>query len=179
MKALVIIDMQVGVFFGTSPRFDMDGVISKINTLADHFRSRGDAVIFIRHDGTKENYLFPGTSDWQILPGLYQGEDDLFLEKTANDSFYRTQLEDTLKSLGIKELCIAGCATDFCVNATIHAALVKDFDITVAKDCHTTADRPNFKAQDLISFHNWLWANLTPTDGRISVKELSEILKER
>jgi nicotinamidase-related amidase len=73
-------------------------------------------------------------------------------------------------------LYITGCATDFCVNATIHSALVKDFNITVVRDCHSTADRPNFKAEKLIDFHNWLWANLTPTNGTIQVKELKEII---
>ncbi len=176
MKALLIIDMQVGSLIGETPRFDAGGVIQKIDSLAHFFRSRGDKVIFVQHDGTKENFLLHGTSEWDITPDIYQDENDIFIEKTANDSFYGTGLASTLNSYDIKHLYITGCATDFCVNATVHSALVKDFDITVVSDCHTTADRPIFKAEQLIDFHNWLWANLTPTNGKIEVKEFKELI---
>jgi hypothetical protein len=62
------------------------------------------------------------------------------------------------------------------VNATVHSALVRDYDIVIARDCHTTADRPHQTAGQLIDFHNWLWENLTPTNGAITVKALQEIL---
>jgi len=176
MKALLIIDMQMGVFSSETPRFDTRGVTQRINTLSAHFRNQGDKVIFIQHDGIKENYLFHGTPDWEILSTLYQGKEDLYIDKTVNDAFYETDLEVTLKSQGINELFICGCATDFCVNATVHSALVKDFNITIAGDCHTTADRPGLKAEQLISFHNWLWENLTPTRGAIHVKMLTDIV---
>ncbi len=176
MKALLIIDMQEGLFTSETPRFDAEGVIQRINTLSAYFRNRGDKVIFIRHDGTKEKYLFKGTPDWNILAAISRGEDEICIDKTVNDSFYGSDLESTLNSYGVKDLYIAGCATDFCVNATVHSALVKDFNIIVAKDCHTTADRPDFKAEKLIEFHNWLWENLTPTKGTINVKELNEII---
>jgi nicotinamidase-related amidase len=176
VKAFLIIDMQVGSFSNESPRFDSDGVVQRINTLSNHSRNQGNKIIFIQHDGTKEKFLLHGTSDWNILPTINQSEKDIYIEKTANDSFYRTDLETTLRAYSINELYIAGCATDFCVNSTVHSALVKDFNITVVKDCHTTADRPNFKAEELIHFHNWLWQNLTPTKGMIKLKALSEII---
>ncbi len=176
MKALLIIDMQVGVFSNETPRFNTRGVTQRINTLSAHFRNQGDKVIFIQHDGIKEDYLFHGTPDWKILSTIDQGKDDLYIDKTVNDAFYETDLESNLKSQGINELFITGCATDFCVNATVHSALVRDFNITIAQDCHTTADRPDFKAEQLIRFHNWLWANLTPTRGAIQVKSLRDIV---
>jgi hypothetical protein len=54
--------------------------------------------------------------------------------------------------------------------------LVKDYDIVVVKDAHTTADRPALEAEAVIGFHNWLWENLTPTRGRIVVKTTEDIL---
>ena len=176
MNALLIIDMQVGSFSAETPRFNSEVIIRNINILADYFRNQNDKVIFIQHDGTKEKFLLPGTPDWQILSSINQVESDIYIEKTANDTFYQTDLEKTLNSLAIDQLYISGCATDFCVNATVHSALVKDFDVTIAKDCHTTADRPGFKAKELIGFHNWLWENLTPTEGAVRIKTLDEIV---
>jgi nicotinamidase-related amidase len=175
MEALLIIDMQIGSF-RLSKRYDEVGVVKRINELADFFRKKNQSVIFIQHDGTKENYLHTGTEDWKILPGLKQEHFDLYIEKEANDSFYKTNLSNLLKDLKVDHLYITGCATDFCVTATVHSALVKDFNLTIVKDCHTTADRPNMKAEENIKFHNWLWENMTPTHGIIQVKNSNEII---
>ena len=75
----------------------------------------------------------------------------------------------------INHLYITGCATDFCVSATVHSALVNDFNLTIIEDCHTTADRPNIKAEENIKFHNWLWQNLTPTNGTIRIVNSNDI----
>jgi nicotinamidase-related amidase len=169
MKVLLIIDMQMGSFKPETPRCDADGIVERINLLADYFRQNGDKVIFIQHDGTKENSYIPGTSDWSILPTLVQHASDMVLSKTANDSFYNTQLEAVLKKDNVTDLFITGCATDFCVNATVHSALVKDYNVFVIKDCHTTEDRSYLSAEKVIQYHNWLWESLTPTNGKIKL----------
>lgn len=174
MKALLIIDMQTGSF-SSVPRLDADKVVARINALSSRFRNEGKPVVFIRHDGTKEAFLIPGTHDWNLLDSLVQDKTDFFVEKTANDSFYRTELDALLKKLNVDDLFITGCATDFCVNATVHSALVRDYNLTIVGDAHTTADRPGLSAARLIAFHNWLWANLTPTQGRIRVLSMEEI----
>jgi len=165
MKGLLIIDMQAGSFKPPALRFDADHVVKRINSLSNQFRQNGDKVIFIQHDGTKENYLFPGTPDWEILPSLVRCQDDTFVFKSANDSFYGTDLESILKKSGINDVYITGCATDFCVNATIHGALTRNLNVVVVKDCHTTANRPHLDSKKIIEYHNWLWENLTPTGG--------------
>ncbi len=170
--------MQVGLFKPETPRFEEENVVRKINSLSNYFRKNGDKVIFIQHDGTKENYLFPGSSDWKILPSLILDSHDMVIGKTANDSFYKTELETELKKDNIRELFITGCATDFCVDATIHSALTKDYNIVVIKDCHTTTSRPHMSAEKVIQHHNWLWENLTPTNGTIQLVSSKELIKK-
>lgn len=175
MEALIIIDMQIGSF-RLSKRHDETGTVKRINQISSHFRKNKSPVIFVQHDGTKEKYLYTGTEDWKILPELTQDERDLYIEKEANDSFYRTNLSTVLNDYGVDHLYVTGCATDFCVNATVHSALVKDYNLTIVKDCHTTADRPDFRAEQIIQFHNWLWGNVTPTKGIIQVRRIDEII---
>src|SRR5690606_13786940 len=163
MKALLIIDMQKISFTQDTPRFDAEGVIERINVLSKRFRQDGDKVIFIQHDGTKEGFCKPDTKEWEILDSLTANSSDLFISKTANDSFYKTSLKEELVSLGIKDIIITGCATDFCVDATVKAALTNDFNITVIADGHTTADRPKLDAGAVIDYYNWLWSEMTPT----------------
>jgi nicotinamidase-related amidase len=174
MKALLIIDMQKTSFTTATPRFDADGVIQRINKLSQKFRLNGDKVIFIQHDGTREGFCIPGTEEWEILSSLHRESEDLIISKTANDSFYRTRLKDELLRLNINELIVTGCATDFCVDSTIKSALVNDFNLTVIKNGHTTADRPNLKAGQVIDHYNWMWSEMTPTRGKIIVVEFDK-----
>ena len=170
MKALLVIDMQVGSFKPETPRYDADGVVKRINLLSNYFRQNADKVIFIQHDGTKENSYLPGTSDWNILPTLIRHPDDIVIGKTANDSFYNTDLETVLNKNGITDIFITGCAT-------VHSALIKDYNIFVVKDCHSTGSRPQLNAEKVIEYHNWLWASLTPTNGKIELVSSKELLK--
>ncbi len=169
MKGLLIIDMQKISFTPDTPRFDAEGVVERINMLSDAFREDGDKVIFIQHDGTKEGFCVPGTKQWEILSSLNIDPSDLLISKTANDSFYKTNLKSVLNNIGVDELVITGCATDFCVDSTIKSALTLDFNITVIANGHTTADRPSLKAKQAIDHYNWIWKEMTPTKGKIEV----------
>jgi nicotinamidase-related amidase len=177
MKALLIIDMQEVSFTAATPRFDQDGVIQRINLLSEKFRKNGYVVIFIQHDGFREGYCIPNTPEWNILSALEIKENDLFISKTANDSFYNTTLRDSLIRSGIEDIVITGCATDFCVDATVKSALINDFSITVIADGHTTADRTNITAKQLIDHYNWIWQEMTPTRTRIKVVGFESYMK--
>jgi nicotinamidase-related amidase len=169
MKALLIIDMQKGSFKPYSACHDAYGTIDRINTIAQQCRSKNIPVIYIQHDGSKENCFYPGTEDWELLPELDKSPTDRVISKTANDSFYRTELESILNEMNIIELLITGSATDFCVDATIKAALSKDYKITVIADGHTATARPYIDAESLINHYNWLWGDLSPTKYKMSV----------
>jgi nicotinamidase-related amidase len=85
-------------------------------------------------------------------------------------------LENILKNNDIRDVVVTGCATDFCVDATIHSLLARDYYITVIKDGHTTAQRPQLEAEKVIHYHNWLWENMIHTEGRIAVVACDEYL---
>lgn len=172
-KALLIIDMQKGSFTPETPRYDSEDVVHRINELADRFRTKSLPVIFIQHQGI--GAFEKGTREWEILDELDVRTSDLIVSKTANDAFYKTELDEKLSELGISELFITGCATDFCVESTIQSALVKDYNITVVEDGHTTGERPFMNSKSVIQHYNWVWSNLTPTNGLIQVKPLHEI----
>jgi nicotinamidase-related amidase len=176
MKALLIIDMQIGSFKPYALRHDAFGVIERINSLSSLFRKNNDKVIFIQHDGSAENCFQPNTKDWKILPELTIEKDDLVVSKTANDAFYGTLLGAVLEENKITELFITGCATDFCVDATVKSALGRDYNLTIAEDAHTTADRPFLSAKMAIKHYNWLWADMTPTLLKIKVIKTNELL---
>lgn len=175
MKALLIIDMQMGSFKPYSLRHDTLGTIERINKVSKKFRDEKQCVIFIQHDGSKENAFIPQTEDWKILPELIQVPGDLFVSKTANDSFYNSELESILCNNEVTELVITGCATDFCVDSTVKSALTKDFKASIVADGHTTASRPFVDAEAVINHYNWLWADMTPTKYKLTVVKTQEL----
>lgn len=144
--------------------------------MSGHFRKNEDPVFFVLHDGTKQGYLYPHSEDWEIIPAINVEEGDRFISKTANDEFYNTTFKADLQKLGITELVITGCATDFCVDATIKLALANDFNLTIISDAHTTADRPNLSAKQIIDYFNWMWYEMIPTKGNIKVVSFEEYL---
>ncbi len=174
--ALLVIDMQQGSFTPQTPRFDTGGVVKRINTLVEAFRRSGQPVIFVQHDGTREQAFIPGTTAWKLLPELDAKPGDIMVSKVANDAFYASMLSSELSKLEINELFITGCATDFCVESTIRSALAKDYKVTVVEDGHTTGERPHLSAEQVINHCNWVWQNLLPTGGSVNVISTEKIM---
>lgn len=177
MKALLVIDMQIGSFTPYEDCYDTFGVIERINALSNYFRTNGDKVIFIQHNGTKENCYLPNTKEWELLPELIKEDTDLIVSKIANDSFYNTEMEEVLAKNDITELVITGSATDFCVDATVKSALNKDYKVTVIADAHTASDRPFINAATVVNHYNWLWDDFTATKFKINVIKTNDFLK--
>ena len=177
MRALVIIDMQVGCFAGQPPRRDVEGTVARVNQLAAAIRRNGQ-VVFIQHTEPADG-LARGSNEWALLPALDRTPGDFVIEKSACDSFLETKLEDILRSHGIDELIITGCATDFCVDTTIRTAGALKFKVVVPSDAHTTRDRPHLDAQSIIAHHNFMWAELLlPRQARVRVLPTHQLLGE-
>lgn len=176
MDALLVIDMQVGLFRGKTPRYDSKGVIKRTNELIRAMR--GLPVIFIQHDGVAGDTVEPHTPGWKILPELEREPTDPVIRKAACDSFYDGELSNLLNSLGVKKLVMAGCCTEFCMDTTIRAAASKGYEVVVASDCHTTADRDHQEAESIIRHHNWVWSEIIIPDRFIRVLPSKEIIAE-
>jgi len=64
------------------------------------------------------------------------------VEKNFPNSFRATKLEDGLKSLGVKNLVVAGMMTHMCVDATVRHAADLGYRITLLGDaCATRAQK--------------------------------------
>lgn len=177
MIALLVIDMQIGCFSGSPPRWDADGVVSRINLLAHRVRRQGP-VIFIQHTDAREG-LAQGSEPWRLLDSLDRAAEDFVVEKTACDAFLETGLEAILARRPVTGLIVTGCATDFCVDTTVRSAASRGFAVTVPNDAHTTRDRPHLDARKIIEHHNYMWTNLLlPGEAKVRLLPTSELLGE-
>ncbi|MEL6254269.1 MAG: isochorismatase family protein [Bacteroidota bacterium] len=176
--AILIIDMQKGSFTPKTPRYDAVSTVERINEIAHQFRLLNWPVIHIQHDGSGSGAFEKGAWDWEVLDELHIADSDLQIDKTANDVFYQSSLLPELKKIRVRNLYISGCATDFYVESSIQSALSKDFHITVISDGHTTGERPQLIAKQVIDHYNWVWQNMLPTQGFIKVMSKIEILQD-
>ena len=176
VTALLVIDMQKGLFTDETPRHDAEGVVARINALVLAIRGSGGIVVFIQHNGPQGDTLETGTDGWQLLPSLERNPEDVVVRKSACDAFYDTDLTSVLYSGEVRRVIVAGCATDFCVDSTVRAALSRDYQVVVVADGHTTADRPHIDAAALIRHHNWLWRNLIHPKVRIEVALAEDLI---
>jgi nicotinamidase-related amidase len=175
--AILIIDVQVGVFETDPAPLDKEGVLARINQVTGSARGARAPVIFLQHDGDpKEQWLIPFTDAWRLHPALHVERDDYVIRKTACDGFYRTGLEDYLRGQAVKTLAIAGYATDFCVDTTIRSAASREFTVIVVSDAHTTKDRPVLTATQIRAHHQWMWSNLICPEG-VALMSAAEVAR--
>jgi nicotinamidase-related amidase len=173
--AVLVIDVQTGLFRTKPTPFEAEAVIARINKVTAKARKAGAPVFFIQHDGDpKGDYLVPSTEAWKLHPNLVGRAGDQVVRKSTCDAFYGTALESELRARGITTLVLAGYATDFCVDSTLQNAVSKGFHIIVVADAHTTSDNPVLKADLVRQHHNWAWANCISTRG-VSVLKTSEL----
>jgi nicotinamidase-related amidase len=173
--AVLVIDVQTGLFRADPPPFDAEAVVARINSVMAKARKAGAPILFTQHDGEPggEN-IVPFTHGWKLHPNLEASPDELVIRKTTCDAFYGTALEAELGSRGITTLVMMGYATDFCVDSTVRSAASKDFSVIVVADAHTTSDNPVLKADLVRQHHNWAWANCISPKG-VTVLKASEV----
>ena len=93
----------------------------------------GDAVT--APDGRESRVLIRDTWNTDIIDELAPEEDDLVLYKHRFSGFYETDLDATLKRLGVQTLIFTGCTTTVCVESTLRDAMFRDYHCLLLEDC--------------------------------------------
>jgi len=86
-------------------------------------------------DGSESRILIRDTWNTEIVPELKPHAGDIVMYKTRFSGFYQTDLDATLKRIGIKHLIITGCTTSVCVDSTIRDAMFRDYQPVLLADC--------------------------------------------
>jgi ureidoacrylate peracid hydrolase len=86
-------------------------------------------------DGRESRILIRDTWDTEIVNDLKPQANDITIYKTRFSGFYQTDLDATLKKLGIKHLIMTGVTTSICVDSTVRDAMFRDYLCVLLKDC--------------------------------------------
>ena len=152
--ALLIIDVQLGMFDESDPVFQGDKLLSTIGELIGRAREAGVPVVYVQHDGTEGHPLEPDSPGWPIHPGIAPVEGELVIHKQDPDSFQETALQDELQKREIGHLVIAGIQTEYCVDTTCRRAYSLGYDVTLVQDGHSTWNAGGLTASQIIAHHN-------------------------
>jgi nicotinamidase-related amidase len=86
-------------------------------------------------DGRDSRVLIRDTWNTDIVNELKPQAGDISIYKTRFSGFYETDLDATLKKLGIKHLIMTGVTTSICVDSTVRDAMFRDYSCVLLKDC--------------------------------------------
>jgi ureidoacrylate peracid hydrolase len=86
-------------------------------------------------DGTVGRVRIMGTWNTAILPELTPEPGDIVLAKNRFSAFYNTELDATLRRLGVRDLIVTGCTTSVCAESTIRDAMFRDYRAILLADC--------------------------------------------
>jgi len=151
--ALLVIDVQRGMFMPPSPAFRGDEVVGRIGGLLAEARARKLPVLHVQHDGGPGDVLAHGTEGWQIHAGAAPQSGEPVVEKRHCNSFQETDLGARLGAQGIERLIVAGLQTEYCIDTTCRAA-AEGYKVVLVSDAHTTFDSAILPAEKIIAHHN-------------------------
>lgn len=142
--AVIVVDMLEGNYehIQTDNRDEVK-IIPLVRDFLKQCRSKSIPVIFACDSFLENDFIFKsrmkphairGTSGVSPLPALGIEKTDIILEKRRFSAFFKTDLDQTLRTMGVDTVAVCGIHTHFCVLATALDAVCLDFNSIILED---------------------------------------------
>jgi nicotinamidase-related amidase len=151
--AVIIVDMirdNVDVDSPFSIGKEARRIIPKLQHLLAASRKAGFPVIFANNSFMLGDFIFRSglkphalreTEGAKVIAELEPQQSDIVIEKRKASAFFETDLDITLRRLGVDTIAVAGVATEVCVLATALDGMTNDFKVIMLQDCCTSSKR--------------------------------------
>lgn len=155
--AVVVVDMLVdtlhsGLHSGEHTPIGREGmaIVPALRRVLSACRAVGVPVVYANDSflpgdavfgGRMKPHALRGTPGAEVIPELAPQPGDHVVPKRRFSAFYKTDLDQTLRTLGVDTVAVAGITTTFCVLATALDALSLDFRAVILEDC-SAAHKP-------------------------------------
>jgi nicotinamidase-related amidase len=132
-------------------------IVPKVNELTAWARRRDHPVVFACDSFLPDDFIFGGkmkphslrdTPGSEVASELPRAASDVILPKRRFSAFFKTDLDQTLRTWGIDTVLVCGIATHFCVLATALDALCHDFQAIIIEDA-AASYKPEIHEQTL------------------------------
>ncbi|MBN2355941.1 cysteine hydrolase [candidate division KSB1 bacterium] len=137
--ALLVIDVQKGLYEKKTPIYQGDQLLKNINDLIDRARRASVPVIFIQH--SNKSYLAEGSDAWQLHPEIQPLRAEIIIHKQHGNAFKDTNLDSALRKRGIVKLVITGLVTHGCVKATVLGGIEQGYQVVLVSDGHSNFNK--------------------------------------
>ncbi|MCO5080616.1 MAG: cysteine hydrolase [Rhizobiaceae bacterium] len=109
-------------------------------------REHGVPVIWV-HDAHRANvrqdrewlkrtpHCVENTWGVEIIEDLGAKPEEIHVIKRRYSAFFQTDLDLTLKDMGVRQLVVFGVVTNICVRSTVHDAFFNGYEVVVPQDC--------------------------------------------
>jgi len=145
--AIIVVDMLKDNF-KESPRnpYYQEGreIIPNLRKLLKEGRKRGFPVVFACDSFLEGDFIFKGrmkvhavrgTRGAEVIDDLEPEQADIILPKRRFSAFFKTDLDQTLRTLGINTIVVTGMTMEVCVLMTAFEGLCQDFSVVILEDC--------------------------------------------
>ncbi len=171
-QALLLIDIQQGMFGPEEVCHNSDRLLANAAELLNRSRAAGLPVFHVQHC-EEGGSLAHNSAGWRIRPEVAPRAGEPVIEKWACSAFYKTDLDERVRAAGIGRLVIAGLQTEFCIDTACRVAQSLGYAVTLAGDAHSTMDNPVLSADQIIRHHNRVLSGIVE-----SVRPASEVAFE-
>jgi len=148
MRPTIIVVDMLKDNFKESPRNliyqEAIAIIPNLQILLKRGREKEIPVIFACDSFLQEDFIFRGrmkphslrgTEGSEVIDGLKPEPMDLILPKRRFSAFFKTDLDQTLRTLGVDTIVVTGLTTEVCVLMTAMDGLCNDFSAIILEDC--------------------------------------------
>lgn len=142
--AVIIVDMLEGNLGSErTGKREEDKIIAPVADFLKKCRILSIPVIFACDSFLRDDFIFQGrmkphairgTDGTRPIPDLEPQPSDIILEKRRFSAFFKTDLDQTLRTLHVDTVAIGGINTHFCVLATAFDAVCHDFTTIILED---------------------------------------------
>ncbi len=152
--------------------------LPKLNRMIDQFHGRRLPVVYACDSFLPDDFIFKGkmsphslrgTAGEEVITDLHREPQDHVVPKRRFSAFFKTDLDQTLRTLNVDTVAVAGIATPICVMATVLDALSHDFRAVIIEDC-CAAHRPEHHGTVLDAYRR------TPLHPLLQVLSAEELL---
>ena len=125
-------------------------VIPNLQRLLEEGRKRGFPIIFACDSFLEGDFIFRGkmkvhalrgTKGAEVVDDLKPEPTDIILPKRRFSAFFKTDLDQTLRTLGIDTIIVTGMTTEVCVLMTAMDGLSHDFSAILLEDCSASRNK--------------------------------------
>ncbi len=145
--AFLIIDMQKGPREFCKCQREFDDAVAYINCTANLFREKGLPVIRVLDVGVGGG---PGAEKFEFVDSINTNDDDIVIHKEYNNAFFKTDLNDKLKELGVEFVVISGFAAEYCVLFSYNGAIEMGYGVSLLQNGIAGVDYEEVKKMQLL-----------------------------